>query len=204
MFEAAGTKQLRYLGEGKAVRYCARAERTPMVEIVKIFGVIGWSSTRPDQPRFDRGRTSLCSSATRRRVNHRSERPFDPGTSAVVVQCSRRSRNSRGDRTLQEKANADHHALLVRLHAWLGANGWSEVCEIPGGFDLRALSPDGRVVIFEGKTVGPKSELTRTRSALSQLLEYRFFHGRPGDGLCLVTNSPISDRRIRFLRRPTG
>jgi len=34
---------------------------------------------------------------------------------------------------------------------------------------------------------------------LSQLLEYRFFYGEAGDALCLVTDAPISDRRIRFL-----
>lgn len=53
--------------------------------------------------------------------------------------------------------------------------------------------------MFEAKTVSPTSELSQTRSGLSQLLEYRFFYGDPGDKLCLVTDGPISDRRIRFL-----
>jgi hypothetical protein len=47
--------------------------------------------------------------------------------------------------------------------------------------------------------VSPGTELARTRSGLSQLLEYRFFYGEPSDRLCLVTDGPISDRRIRFL-----
>jgi hypothetical protein len=54
-------------------------------------------------------------------------------------------------------------------------------------------------VLFEAKTVSRSSELSQTRSGLSQLLEYRFFYGDPTDRLCLVTDAPISDRRIRFL-----
>jgi hypothetical protein len=56
-----------------------------------------------------------------------------------------------------------------------------------------------RKVLFEAKTASPASELMQTRSGLSQLLEYRFFYGDPSDGLCLVTDAPISDWRIRFL-----
>jgi hypothetical protein len=70
--------------------------------------------------------------------------------------------------------------------------------EIPSAIDLEGRKGK-RKVLFEAKTIAPVSELGQTRSGLSQLLEYRFFYGEPADGLCLVTNGPISDRRIRFL-----
>jgi hypothetical protein len=41
------------------------------------------------------------------------------------------------------------------------------------------------------------------RSALAQLLEYRFFFGTPNDGLCIVTDLPISASRLRFLSSMT-
>jgi hypothetical protein len=42
-------------------------------------------------------------------------------------------------------------------------------------------------------------ELSQSRAALSQLLEYRFFYGRVEDLLCLVTNHRISHPRLQFL-----
>jgi hypothetical protein len=98
----------------------------------------------------------------------------------------------------REKANQGHHALLVRLQAHLAGSGWTDIDEIPSAIDLEAAKRK-RKVLFEAKTVSPASELSQTRSGLSQLLEYRFFYGDPGNGLCLVTDAPISDRRIRFL-----
>jgi hypothetical protein len=44
-----------------------------------------------------------------------------------------------------------------------------------------------------------ETELVQTRAALAQLLEYRFFYGAEADKLCLVSNAPLSDRRLRFL-----
>jgi hypothetical protein len=88
--------------------------------------------------------------------------------------------------------------LLVRLQADLAERGWTDLDEIPSAIDLEATK-GRRKVLFEAKTVTPRSELSQTRSGLSQLLEYRFFYGDASDGLCLVTDAPISDRRIRFL-----
>lgn len=84
------------------------------------------------------------------------------------------------------------------MQAHLAGAGWTDISEIPSAIDLEA-SMGKRKVLFEAKTVSPTSELSQTRSGLSQLLEYRFFYGHPGDRLCLVTDGPISDRRIRFL-----
>jgi hypothetical protein len=100
---------------------------------------------------------------------------------------------------LQEKANRDHHALLVRLAESLASSGWINLVEIPGAVDLRAVSPARVTVLFEAKTVGSRSEVARTRGALSQLLEYRHYYGSPSDKLCLVASRPISDLRVRFL-----
>jgi hypothetical protein len=46
----------------------------------------------------------------------------------------------------------------------------------------------------------PASELSRCRSGLAQLLEYRFEYGEPTDALCLVADGNISQRRLRFLK----
>jgi hypothetical protein len=57
-------------------------------------------------------------------------------------------------------------------------------------------------VIFECKTINTEhapSEASRCRFGLAQLIEYRLVHGDLTDGLCLVTNSPIKEFRIRVL-----
>ncbi|NNB86748.1 hypothetical protein [Corallococcus exiguus] len=101
----------------------------------------------------------------------------------------------------QEKAAHGHHDLLAALNRALIASGWNIIEETRGAIDLWARRPgDGQRVIFEAKTLGDGTEVHQTRSALSQLLEYRHFLGAPNDFLCLVTNAPISDVRERFLR----
>ena len=57
----------------------------------------------------------------------------------------------------------------------------------------------GRRVLFEIKSIRDRTERARVRSGLAQLLEYRYFLGRPGDHLCLVSNRPISVSRLRLL-----
>jgi hypothetical protein len=44
-----------------------------------------------------------------------------------------------------------------------------------------------------------RNEVQRSRAALGQLFEYRYFHGEEGDLMCLVTNRPIADVRSRLL-----
>lgn len=100
---------------------------------------------------------------------------------------------------LIEKANAAHHALLVALKRWLQAGGWTDLEEIPGAVDLWARGRDGVRVLFEVKTIAEGMELGQTRSALAQLLEYRFFYGDAVDLLCVVVDAPLADRRLRFL-----
>jgi hypothetical protein len=132
------------------------------------------------------------------RLPARRPRPFEerapmPRTPARPSQLTPAERSQ-----LVEKINGAHHALLVALKRRLETDGWSELEEIPVAVDLWARRRGVRV-IFEAKTITSDNELEQTRSALSQLLEYRFFYGTPDDGLCVVTDAPISDRRLRFL-----
>jgi hypothetical protein len=92
-------------------------------------------------------------------------------------------------------------ALLVALYQRLVDAGWTNIQETATSVDLWATNPaHGRRTIFEVKTLGARTEVKRTRGALSQLLEYRYFDGSREDRLCLVTNVPISDAREQFLR----
>ena len=54
-------------------------------------------------------------------------------------------------------------------------------------------------MLFEVKSLSGANEIHQCRSALSQLLEYRFCHGVETDRLCVVVGSPISDWRRAFL-----
>jgi hypothetical protein len=132
------------------------------------------------------------------RQHVRQSRPFDEARLPSPVTPGVPSKTPDQIAQLNEKASAAHHALLVALKRWLEANGWTHIEEIPAAVDLWARRSDVRVIL-EAKTLTAESELTQTRAALAQLLEYRFFHGNSADHLCLVTDSPISDRKLRFL-----
>lgn len=75
--------------------------------------------------------------------------------------------------------------------------------EIDGAIDLQAKRPRGvsgsRKTLFEIKSIRPGTERARVRSGLAQLLEYRVFLGRKTDHLCLISDRPISERRLRVL-----
>jgi hypothetical protein len=132
--------------------------------------------------------------------SERNPRPFDPSRPPKAPAAARGRRTAEETQALQEKATKGHHQLLTALSDWLTGRGWSQIEEIPLAIDLWARAPDnGPRVIFEAKTVAARSESARVRSALAQLLEYRFLYGEPDDLLCLVSNHPISDRRVRFL-----
>jgi hypothetical protein len=197
-----GSEVLRFLGTARATRQ--------------------WRARGPDDDRTDReilryrlrfqsGGAAASASQTRRRPattrrtqsaapaqKERQRRRFDPGRPPGQYRKPVQNATPEETAARREKANQAHHALLVRLQAGLAALRWSDFDEIPSAIDLEAQK-GGRKILFEAKTVSPRSELSQTRSGLSQLLEYRFFYGEPSDRLCLVTNGPISDRRIRFL-----
>lgn len=133
-----------------------------------------------------------------------TKRPFDPARVPTFGQLG-----LAGGLDLEtiiaarEKANQRHHQVLVALDAWLRKRCWRDIYEQPGGIDLQASTPDLRKrVIFEAKTVSPGNELTQTRKALAQLLEYRLLPGgQREDLLCLVVDRTLSDRRAQLLNK---
>ena len=102
---------------------------------------------------------------------------------------------------LLEKANQGHHQVLVRLFRYLTRAGWDEIGEFPTAIDLWARGPDSQRVIFEAKTISDTNSLSQCRRALAQLLEYRLELGEEGDGICLITDTPIPARRASILQR---
>ncbi len=102
---------------------------------------------------------------------------------------------------LLEKARQGHHQILIDLDRWLTARGWTEIGEIPGSIDLWAISPGGQRWIFEAKTIRDGNQLSQTRSALAQLLEYRVTHGTDEDRMCLALDRPIPSNRSDLLGR---
>jgi hypothetical protein len=152
--------------------------------------------------RTSRGGRERAPTRRRRRSTpaeqQRQRRRFDPNRAPAQYRAPVQHATPEETAARREKANSEHHRLLVRLQAGLAATGWSDLDEIPSAIDLEAKKGK-RKVLFEAKTVSARSELSQTRAGLSQLLEYRFFYGDPSDRLCLVCDHPISDRRTRFL-----
>ncbi len=128
-------------------------------------------------------------------------RPFDPNRTSASRKTAKPSDLDQ-QRVLAEKADQAHQATLKSLGLWLGELGWYDLEEIDRATDLVATRPPKKAakrVLFEVKSITMKNERSRVRSGLAQLLEYRLFLGEPDDGLCLVTNSPISDHRLQLL-----
>lgn len=181
--------QRRYLGQATCTRY--------------------WWAVAPDKNGIQRRVLRFClrleavqqsrrSAFRSRRPPHRIPRPFDETAAPRPPSPGVPSATPDEIAQLLEKASADHHALLVSLKRWLEANGWIDIEEIPAAVDLWARCGDVRV-LFEAKTITTDTELVQARAALAQLFEYRFFYGTQADELCLVSNAPLSDRRLRFL-----
>lgn len=129
-------------------------------------------------------------------------RPFDPNRKP-----SARRRGAPGDpesrRVLAEQADKAHQETLRVFGLWLQEKGWIELNEMDGAIDLLASRPGSRRpfrVLFEIKSIGSsEKERIRVRSGLAQLLEYRLIFDAEKDLLCLVSNRPIQERRLRLL-----
>lgn len=100
---------------------------------------------------------------------------------------------------LREKASIEHHDLLKNLFGFLIEQGWTDIFEIPGAIDLLSTDTQGKRTLFEAKTITTANEIHQVRSGFSQLCEYRYFFGMPSDALCLVTDAPIHNDRVKFL-----
>ncbi len=199
VFEHAGKYQRRFVGTANCTRYwwALAPDLSGTDRRVLRFYLRFNESGRAIEPEPSPTKSSPRSAVTL--PPHRRPRAFDERATRAPSIPARPSRLTPAEcAQLAEKLNAMHHGLLVALKRRLESDGWSEIEEIPAAVDLWARRSDVRV-IFEAKTIGPGNELDQTRSALSQLLEYRFFYGAPGDTLCLVTSALISDRRLRFL-----
>lgn len=129
----------------------------------------------------------------------RRSRPFNPSRAPKSPTASTDQADPEETQALREKAVQGHHDLLVALADWLDERGWLEIEEIPLAVDLWALAPGGGRVIFEAKTVRGGSEGPRVRSAIGQLQEYRFFYGTAEDRLCMVSDRPLSGKRVKLL-----
>lgn len=200
LFEYAGAEKLLFHDRVTCVRY--------------------WESIAPDREGKDRrvyqfrlrlakgkrGRPRLskkeqdAESAPRNPSSFRP-RPFDPDRKP-----SQRRQGAPEDaesrRVAQEQADQHHQGTLRTFGLWLKKTGWAELEEIDGAIDLMATRPLGkgrRRVLFEIKSMRPRSERGAVRGGLAQLLEYRLFLGSPKDKLCLVTNRPITTQRLRLL-----
>lgn len=149
-----------------------------------------------NQRRVLNPQSDVTSTAVNRRPCGRS---FDPTriVESFVVHDTRCSAEEIAK--LQEQAARGHHEILVAFHEHLVNSGWKDIEEIPGAIDLWAVSPSKTRVIFEAKTITESNEVDQCRTALAQLLEYRFFLGRPDDELCLVVDRHISSLRLAFL-----
>jgi hypothetical protein len=109
--------------------------------------------------------------------------------------------NQEAKHQLLEKARQGHHQILANLAWWLAVRDWTAIGEIPGSVDLLATSPGSRRWLFEAKTIRDGNQLSQTRGALAQLLEYRVTHGTDEDGLCIALDRSLPSERSDLLGR---
>jgi hypothetical protein len=198
VFEPDGVRRLRYLGQATCVNWWEAKGEDDNGELRKIlrFRLRFESESQPVAAPVRRPAPRDKSSPA---PVHRKPRSFDPSKEPADHVPNPNRASPEETLALKEKASKGHHRVLVALHAALVHSGWREIEEIPAALDLWAVHPQEGRVIFEVKTIEPANEVAQTRSGLSQLLEYRHFHGTTEDRLALVLNGPISDARVRFL-----
>lgn len=126
-------------------------------------------------------------------------RPFDPLRAPTPPAQAAQLGSPEETARLREKAVSGHQQILVTLFHYLRDSGWTELDEMPIAVDLWARDVAGRRTIFEAKTIRPNTQLSRVRSGLAQLLEYRYSYGDADDYLCLVTDAALAAERIAFL-----
>lgn len=194
VFENSGPKQLRYLGEAISVgSWPARGTGDDGNERTIHRFRLRFSSDSSARVPVERPQAHRSAAPPQRRP-----RAFDPNLSLEPFESTGQRTSPEEKLALQEKRAKAHRAILVALHASLVKSGWLEIEEIPAAIDLRGRHPTGHRVIFEAKSI-EGNEVAQCRSALGQLLEYRFFYGTPDDRLCLVVDQAISDARVRFM-----
>lgn len=200
LFEYAGKHRLLFHGEVSCVDHWQSTGFDKRQEERRVYRfrlrLLTGKGRRPAQRRAKR------TASQERDVSSFRSRPFDPDR-----RPSARRRETPGDpesrRVLAEQADKAHQETLRAFGLWLGAQGWIELSEMDGAIDLLANRPGPRHsgrVLFEIKSIDSDGkERTRVRSGLAQLLEYRLFFAEQRDRLCLVSNRPIQERRLRLL-----
>jgi len=159
VFEAAGLRQLRFLG----IATCAGA----------------WPARAPDSSGHDRAvwkfRLAFGAAVQQPQVAvpqqastpARRARPFDPDAPPPTVAAPPVQRSTPEEAAaLREKANQEHYTTVTALARWLTARNWTSVEEIPAAVDLWATPPGRGVrVLFEVKTHSVDNEVSQCRGA---------------------------------------
>jgi hypothetical protein len=206
VFEAAAPRQLRFLGQAQCVGEGtaqepdkAGASRNVLLFRLRFIDRGGKPHATPVEVRAERKAPAPGASSTSATTS-RNPRPFDRQArpAEAELEPDAAAADPAVTHALREKARQDHHDLVGDWCDFLEANGWKDIEEVPGAFDLRAALGGARV-IFEMKTMSGANELGQCRSALAQLLEYRLTYGTDTDLLCVVTDAPISADRAAIL-----
>ncbi len=97
-----------------------------------------------------------------------------------------------------DRANSEHALTLDVLSAWLSERGIA--VKENRLIDAYAELKSGPA-IFEVKSISPSNEKAQIRSAVGQLLEYRYLHDINRASLWVVFSSePLSKQMVNFLR----
>jgi hypothetical protein len=201
LFEYAGSERLRFHDRVTCVDHWESIDpdkegRERRVLQFRLRPASGKRTQRKPPSKADRN-----ADASHRDASSFQARGFDPDREPSERRQSA-PEDPEGRRVAQEQADQKHQGILRTFGLWLERAGWTELQEIDGAIDLMAKRPGATghpQVLFEIKSMRPKSERGAVRSGLAQLLEYRHFLGSPKDRLCLVTNRPIATRRLRLL-----
>jgi hypothetical protein len=203
VFEAAGSRQLLFLGRAESVE--ERTGRAPdgngeMRNVLQFRLTFRDGRNRAHLGAAPARGTTTPPSPRASGTPERTPRPFQGDAPPPAPSpTSSEPANPELIAAKREKANAGHHAILKALTAVLTAMGCSNIEEIPSAVDLWATRPDGVRVLFEAKTISATNELSQTRGGFAQLQEYRIEYGSSGDELCLVVDRPLSVRRQKLL-----
>jgi hypothetical protein len=193
IFQPAHARALTYLGEARCINSWIELALDVNQEVRSVLRF---------QLRFRAAGSGLKAARLIDQTAHNrmaGSRAFDPTRAPTAPRTADAKHSPEETAQRHEKARTGHHAILVALHRRLRAAGWTELAEMPHAIDLWGRDPEGQRVIFEAKTVRDGTERARVRSALAQLLEYRFEFGDADDRLCLVTDTAVSVRATALL-----
>jgi len=203
LFEYAGSEKLLFHDRVTCLDYWESTDPDKEGKDRRVYQFrLRLASGKRASPKKSRPKRDPDAASSHRDASSFRPRPFDPNRTPTQRRQSAPSDPERRH-VLQEQSDQRHQTILGDFGLWLQKSAWTEIEEIDGAIDLMAKRPPSRgghrQVLFEIKSVRPKSERGSVRSGLAQLLEYRLILGSTKDKLCLVTNRPIATRRLRLL-----